>query len=209
MLNNSRPPGKSQRPRLVDVFESECCQPSCDRPASKAIATEVPLCEQHIINVYNATHQLMVIQNRDRAPYTLLPSEQEQVPGPCPACGLCGYLTRTVSQLVRCLNASCDYQVAEDEFEAIRRPLLFTAAGNNNVVYYIRFRDLVKIGTTNNLRRRCSEIPVQTLYGFEPGDRTQETRRHRQFAGIRRQGEWFTDGRQIRAHINKVCELAS
>jgi hypothetical protein len=163
-----------------------------------------------MLDVYTGVHQLLVVKNREREPYSLLPAEQDQVPGPCPACGLCGYLARTITQVVHCLNASCNYEVPADQFESVRRNLLFDAANGLEVVYYIRFRDLVKIGWTTSLKQRCSSIQtVQSLYGFEPGGRILESRRHRQFAGFRRQGEWFDDNQQIRAHINKVCELAS
>ena len=85
------------RPRLVDVFANTCSHPSCDSPPCPDIASETPLCEVHILDVYKATNHLLVVRNPVQEEYALLPSEQQQVAGPCPACGHCGYLMRTVT----------------------------------------------------------------------------------------------------------------
>lgn len=162
------------------------------------------------MDVYRATNRLLTAKTPKHDEYALLPSEQQQMPGPCPACGICGYLTVTITDQVRCLNASCHYQAWVDEFETLRRKLLIQEAGRQDVVYYMKFRDRVKIGTTNNLKRRCTEIAtIELLYGYELGDMTLERRRHRQFAQFRTIGEWFEDHPRIRAHINTVCDIAA
>lgn len=182
----------------------------CEAPAQDRVASQVPLCERHIFDVYKATNLLLKAENKRNEEYALLPSEQKQIAGPCPACGLCGYLAANLSDIVHCLNASCLYEAWIDEFEQLRRNLLFRAAGNQDVVYYIKFRDRVKIGTTSNLKNRCQGIAaVEILYGFERGDRTLERQRHDQFAVYRTVGEWFDDNRRIRAHVNDVCSLAA
>lgn len=202
-----RPRGQS-RPRLVDVFGGDCCHPSCDAPASEKYATQVPLCEVHILYVYSATNRLLTTKHAHSEQYALLPSEQQQMPGPCPSCGVCGFLAVNLSDQVRCLNGLCKYEAWVDEFERLRRGLLFDAADGRNVVYYVKFRDRVKIGTTNNLKRRCGELQtVELLYGFEPGSYPMEQQRHKQFALYRTQGEWFEDNRIIRSHINEVCAI--
>ena len=78
------------------------------------------------------------------------------------------------------------------------------------MVYYIKFRDCVKIGTTTNLRSRWNAITAtEMLYGFEFGGRQLEKRRHDKFAPYRAYGEWFEDNSHIRAHINNVCATAA
>lgn len=58
-------------------------------------------------------------------------------------------------------------------------------------VYYIQLRDLIKIGTTVDLRSRLSNLPWDTLLLTEPGYYEVENKRHRQFADLRHDGEWF------------------
>lgn len=202
--------GASQRPRLVDIYANTCSHPSCEEPPHSLIASETPLCEKHIFDVYKATNLLLQVTNPKQEEYALLPSEQQQIPGPCPSCGHAGYLALTITDQVRCLNSSCYYESHVVQFEALRRRLLFQAAGKRNVVYYIKFRDCVKIGTSRNLESRYSGITAtEMLYGFEFGGHRLEKRRHDKFSVYRTHGEWFEDNQHIRAHINKVCELAA
>lgn len=60
-----------------------------------------------------------------------------------------------------------------------------------SVVYYIRFRDRIKIGTTSGLRVRMSELPWDQLLLTEPGSYAKERERHNQFKEFNDQGEWF------------------
>ncbi|MDR5701378.1 GIY-YIG nuclease family protein [Agromyces aerolatus] len=61
-----------------------------------------------------------------------------------------------------------------------------------DVVYYVRWRDQVKIGTTANPKRRLAALPVEEVLAFERGDRLVERRRHEQFAAHRfPRTEWF------------------
>lgn len=68
------------------------------------------------------------------------------------------------------------------------------------VVYYLRYRDRVKIGTSAGPRRRLASIRHEELLAFECGGRTLERERHRQFAEIREGGEWFTFTAELREH---------
>jgi len=54
-----------------------------------------------------------------------------------------------------------------------------------DVVYYLRFRDRVKIGTSAQPRQRLRAIRHEELLAFERGDRSVERRRHAQFAAER------------------------
>lgn len=96
------------------------------------------------------------------------------------------------------------------DFEQIRRRALLNLAGQQSVVYYLSFRDLIKIGTTSNLQQRWVGMGYgESLLGFELGDRKRETARHRQFQMYHSHREWFDNCPQIRAHINKVCAIAA
>lgn len=72
------------------------------------------------------------------------------------------------------------------------------------VVYYIKFCCRVKIGTTAMLEARLAELPHDALLATEPGDRTLEQKRHKQFADSRITGEWFTYTPALEAHVLAV-----
>lgn len=69
-----------------------------------------------------------------------------------------------------------------------------------DVVYYLRWDDRIKIGTSSQPRRRLATIWHQELLAFEPGDRTVERARHAQFAHLREGGEWFRADAELVAH---------
>lgn len=72
-----------------------------------------------------------------------------------------------------------------------------------DVVYYLRFDDRVKIGTTANPRQRLAALRHDELLAFERGGRTVERHRHGQFAADRYpRTEWFRLSDPLRAHID-------
>jgi hypothetical protein len=74
-----------------------------------------------------------------------------------------------------------------------------------DVVYYLRFGDRVKIGTTATPRQRLAAIVHDELLAFERGDRHRERRRHEQFAADRfPRTEWFRSSPALLAHIGKL-----
>lgn len=75
-----------------------------------------------------------------------------------------------------------------------------------HVVYYIRFRDRIKIGTTKSLQMRLANLPHDELLAVEPGDRGVERARHQQFAESRIQGEWFEASRHLLQHTTHIRE---
>lgn len=75
-----------------------------------------------------------------------------------------------------------------------------------DVVYYLRYDDRIKIGTSANPRRRLSAIWHDELLAFERGDRMLERRRHEQFAADRFTGtEWFRRSPALVAHIDVLA----
>ncbi|MGW5387185.1 GIY-YIG nuclease family protein [Nocardia sp. NPDC003963] len=73
---------------------------------------------------------------------------------------------------------------------------------HGEVVYYIRFGDRIKIGTTSNLSARLSTLPFDEVLATEPGGVEVERQRHTEFAASRISGrEWFTASEALLAHI--------
>lgn len=69
------------------------------------------------------------------------------------------------------------------------------------VVYYLRYADRIKIGTSAQPRQRLGAIWHDELLAFERGGRALEQRRHREFAPLREGGEWFRAAPELISHI--------
>jgi hypothetical protein len=141
----------------------------------------VPLCTDHLL----AAHDWVV-----RAV-----GVTDVLPSPCLACGSrLGVLYPS-----GWLCAICEWRAGEIPDAEI-------AAGLRvDVVYYIRFDDRIKIGTSANPRTRLASLPHHEVLAFEPGDRMLERRRHAQFASHRIPGtEWFEMHDALRTHIDQV-----
>jgi len=72
------------------------------------------------------------------------------------------------------------------------------------VVYYVRFEDFVKIGTSRNLPSRLRAIPGHELLAVEPGNHATEHMRHMEFGALRFVGEWFRNDPPLSAFITHV-----
>lgn len=72
-------------------------------------------------------------------------------------------------------------------------------------VYFIRFRDAVKIGLTTDVPRRLKELPWDEVLAVVPGSRQIEGDWHARFAGQRITGEWFTLTDELSAAIKDVA----
>lgn len=83
-----------------------------------------------------------------------------------------------------------------------RRPHAVPVQPHPPIVYYLRFADRIKIGTTKNLGSRLKVIPHDEVLATEPGDHELEHQRHEQFAHLRITGEWFESGPDLLAHIS-------
>lgn len=83
-------------------------------------------------------------------------------------------------------------------------------AASAHVVYYVRLgENHVKIGTTGRLEERMRELRVANrvnLLAAEPGDRTVEKRRHRQFTILRYDSrkEDFAESPRLLGHIKDI-----
>lgn len=77
-------------------------------------------------------------------------------------------------------------------------------AARESVVYYIRFADRIKIGTTTDLIGRLESLPCDELLATEPGGAEVEKGRHMQFAEHWITGEWFRPMPEIMRHVEKL-----
>jgi hypothetical protein len=79
------------------------------------------------------------------------------------------------------------------------------------VVYYIAVDELIKIGTTADLRQRLLTYPPNAqLLATEPGSLDLESVRLQEFAKYRaRRREWFHRGDRLMEHILHLQELAA
>lgn len=114
------------------------------------------------------------------------------LPSPCLACGS----RLGVRYPSGWLCAICEWRVGElAEGEGIRV----------DVVYYIRFKNQIKIGTSGNPRGRIASLPHDAVLAFERGGRPLEQRRHHQFAEHRiPRTEWFRLNDDLAAHITEL-----
>lgn len=118
------------------------------------------------------------------------------LPSPCQACGS----RLGVRYPSGWLCAVCEWRYGEQADPDLPRARV-------DVVYYLRYDDRIKIGTSANPRQRLAALPYQRLLAFERGDRAVEQRRHAQFAALRFPGsEWFRVDDALLAH---VAELAA
>jgi hypothetical protein len=100
------------------------------------------------------------------------------------------------------LCAVCEWRVGDLPPEG-------ASATRVDVVYYLRYRDRIKIGTTANPAQRFASLPHDEVLAFERGDRIVEQRRHAQFAGSRiPRTEWFETDEALLALVARLREGA-
>ena len=140
----------------------------------------VNLCSRHLLQAYDWVAKDVGVT--------------DVLPSPCLACGS----RLGVRYPSGWLCAICEWKVGMIPDEPPPRVRL-------DVVYYIRFGDRVKIGTTANPRSRLSHIVHDELLAFERGNRELEQRRHHQFSAHRMlRTEWFDLHSEIRTHVDTL-----
>jgi hypothetical protein len=114
-----------------------------------------------------------------------------ELPGPCSLCGA----TDGVRLEDGWSCAVCGWRFGDaPDPDLPRTPV--------EVVYYLRYRERIKIGTSRNPKQRLAAIWHEELLAFERGGRPLEQARHREFAHLREGGEWFTAAPELLAHID-------
>lgn len=87
------------------------------------------------------------------------------------------------------------------------RPRDQAMKGWPSVVYYMLVGDHVKIGYSEGIQHRVRDYPpCAKLLALEPGDRSIEKYRHRQFGHLlAARHEWFELGEDLMAHIQQLA----
>lgn len=172
---------------MVGGARGGCTARDHDRRRCRAAIAEgapISLCTAHLL----VAHDFIA---RDVGTVDLLPS----------ACVACGSRTG-IRYPSGWICAACEWRVGEV-------PDSDLAATRVDVVYYIRWRDRVKIGTSSNPRLRLASLPHEEVLAFERGGRALEQRRHAQFAGRRIPGsEWFVVDDALLTHLADLREGA-
>lgn len=188
-----------------------CCAPEC-HASSVITGRDLPLCEPHLIIAYRRIGEYLR-SKQDEAESAKPTLDRQYDPiglpnGICPKCsGVC-LGAHLESGDVACLRASCGYTATAKEWQALVQQYTEEHRPNTEVVYYLRFGELVKIGTTRSLISRLAAIPHDELLATEPGGHRLERQRHEQFAHLRATvgttREWFTLTPELAQHIADV-----
>lgn len=150
----------------------------CGRPVEPY--AKLGLCDHHILAAYEYLSGAV--------------GKTDVMPFPCRACGS----PLGVHYPYEWLCAVCEWPLSQVPDEDLEPPRV-------DVVYYLRFRDRIKIGTSSNPRMRLAQLRFDTLLAFERGDRAREQKRHAQFAEWRFPGsEWFRDSPELSEHIAQM-----
>lgn len=159
-------------------------------------------------NWVNPDHSLNLCAEHIEAAFELYRRTAEIAPlsnsSPCPLCDSVMYPGVTGAMCGRCKYTTGDFTgrivVSYDEVEAQQNQRR-GAIKSSNVVYYIRFADRIKIGTTGDIRGRMTALPHDELLATEPGDRHLEAVRHNEFKHLRLTGEWFRAAPDLLEHV--------
>ena len=159
-------------------------KPTCAIPDCGLLAASdapLPLCDEHLAiagDWHTREHGLI-----------------DTLPSPCLACGS----PLGVRYRSGWICAVCEWRHGEVPDAELAPPRV-------DIVYYLRFGERVKIGTTSNPRQRFGAIWHDEILAFERGDRMLEHRRHLEFDADRYTGtEWFRLSDGLRAHIDVVA----
>lgn len=154
-----------------------CLVPDCGEPA--ATGALVALCADHLALAVDSAAAIGC---------------EDALPSPCPACAS----RLGVRYPSGWLCAQCEWRHGEQPDADLPPPRV-------DVVYYLRFDERFKIGTTANLRQRLAAIRHHELVALERGDRLRERMRHAQFARTRHAGtEWFAPSPELAAHLEML-----
>lgn len=144
----------------------------CDRPVPPGVPFNV--CAKHLAEIAQFARATAKPKVRlDRA---------------CPGCNVRALIATVGETVATCAN--CQHEM-QGQFPP-PQPRPFKQPERTAVVYYIRFGDRIKIGTTMDIGTRLQALPHEELLLTEPGSYELEGKRHRQFNRHLIAGrEWF------------------
>lgn len=149
-------------------------------PAPVEQGSPLDLCTSHLLEAYDWVARGVGVT--------------DLLPGPCLVCGSRVGVVYPSGRIC----AVCEWRVGDVPDLAVADPRV-------DVVYYIRYRQQIKIGTSGNPRTRIASLPHDEVLAFELGDRLVEQRRHAQFAAHRFAGtEWFAVHDDLLTHIAEL-----
>lgn len=125
-------------------------------------------------------------------------SPLDRLPG---RCALCGNATGARDE-AGWVCGVCGWRFGDVPDDDLPRPRV-------DVVYYLRYDERVKIGTSGRPRQRLASIRHHELLAFERGDRVLEHERHAEFADLREGGEWFTFAAPLVAHTDGLRRMGA
>ncbi len=171
--------GDEPTQRHCGIRALSAAREGCTRPV--AASAPLDLCTEHLLQAYEHVAGDVGVT--------------DVLPSPCPACAS----RLGVRYPSGWLCAVCEWRLGE-------RPDHEDQPVRVDVVYYVRWRDRVKIGTSANPRARLAQLRFDELLAFERGDRMLEHHRHEQFAAHRLGGEWFELAAPIALHVALLAD---
>ncbi|MFF1572376.1 GIY-YIG nuclease family protein [Leifsonia sp. NPDC058292] len=166
------------------TVERSCSVRDGDSPCGAPVTANAPfdVCTTHLLVAYDWVAAEVGVT--------------DVLPSPCLACG-----SRVgVRYPSGWVCAMCEWRVGDIPDEQ-------TPDARVDVVYYLRFRDRIKIGTTANPRQRFASLPHDEVLAFELGGRSLEQRRHAQFADHRiPRTEWFELHDELAEHVADLAD---
>lgn len=101
----------------------------------------------------------------------------------------------SVSEFPLCIRHALDaYRMVNSTIQAVGQAMRDVEPAEDSRtgwVYFVRYRDRIKIGYSIDPRTRIQAHPVDEVLAIVPGERIDEKRMHTAFAHLRENGEWF------------------
>jgi hypothetical protein len=184
---------RSSRATMIQIAQAVCVYENCSATAQVGLPVDIHLCQPHferIGQMYVVTSDRVRVEVEEEFQfYYVSDTEIDQ------RARMAKMQVLRDREARRKLDAELEQRNKQDV-----RP--------TSVVYYLAFDNRIKIGTSTNLAVRLRAVPHDEVLTTELGDHRLERQRHRQFAGSRLIGEWFSPTGDLLAHIDALKHAA-